>query len=315
MLDKQPEAVKVAVHGLIGGAITALVGGDFAKGAAGTAAGTAVIATLNDNLGSLGLDEPTRNAVLQTVGMAVAGAVAGGSANGAAAAGAAGMADAYNRQLHPDERKWAQRSAQDFAQFYKDQTGKDLTLEQAQNMLLANGYRMVDAVASKGPGGDSVAAAYISQNAGNLFTATTAQYNNPFLNGNKDGSLTPEQTALPGARPTIEADYVSANRSGAGLAGNATLNLHNGQPYLGGGGTVPISPSGSVVWGFIFNKQGDPAAATDSFLDGASYVAGGCWGLCFNINKAIGGSYALEIGFGSPGVAAGTGVSKPIGKK
>ncbi len=101
--------------------------------------------------------------------------------------------------MHPDERKWAQRNAQNFAQFYKDQTGKDLTPEQAQNMLLANGYRIVDAVASKGPGGDPVAIAYISHNAGNLFSATTAQYNNPFLNGNPDGSLTPEQRALPGA--------------------------------------------------------------------------------------------------------------------
>ncbi|MHA6853634.1 cysteine peptidase family C39 domain-containing protein, partial [Ralstonia pseudosolanacearum] len=85
------------------------------------------------------------------------------------------------------------------AEFYADKTGKTLSPEQAENMLLANGYRLVDAVASKGPGGDATAVAFIGQNGGRLFTATTAEYNNPFLYGNKDGSLTPEQRALPGA--------------------------------------------------------------------------------------------------------------------
>lgn len=65
-------------------------------------------------------------------------------------------------------------------------------------MLLTNGYRLVDAAANKGPGGDATAVAYISQNAGSMFTATTVEYNSPFLYGNKDGSLKPEQRALPG---------------------------------------------------------------------------------------------------------------------
>jgi len=136
LLDKQPEAVKVVVHGLVGGAITALVGRDFAKGAAGTAAGTAVIATLNENLGSLGLDESTRNAVLQTVGMVVAGGVAGGGANGAAAAGAAGMADAYNRQLHPQERDLARQiAAQGAKQGITKPDGSPYTSDEIQNAM------------------------------------------------------------------------------------------------------------------------------------------------------------------------------------
>ncbi|ABE30118.1 hemagluttinin repeat family protein [Paraburkholderia xenovorans LB400] len=105
----------------------------------------------------------------------------------------------YNRQLHPDERQWAKDNAKQFAQFYEDKTGQSITADQAQNMLLANGYRLVDAAASKGPGGDATAVAFISQNAGGMFTATSAEYNSPFLYGNKDGSLTPEQRALPGA--------------------------------------------------------------------------------------------------------------------
>jgi filamentous hemagglutinin len=114
--------------------------------------------------------------------------------------------DLYNRQLHPDERQWATRNAMDFAAVYKEKTGQDLTPDQAQSMLLANGYRLVDAAASKGPGGDAVAVAYVSQNAGNLFkTTSTEEYNNPFMGGNKNGSLTPEQLALPGheAHPQI----------------------------------------------------------------------------------------------------------------
>ncbi|WP_156173941.1 hypothetical protein [Cupriavidus basilensis] len=104
LLKNQSEPIKVAVHGLIGGLLTSLVGGDFAKGAAATAAGTAAIAVLDESLGTLGLDKPTRDAVLQAVGMVAAGAVGGGGANGAAAAGATGLADAYNRQLHKDTK-------------------------------------------------------------------------------------------------------------------------------------------------------------------------------------------------------------------
>ena len=74
--------------------------------------------------------------------------------------------DRFNRQLHPDERQWAKGKAKDFAKFYEEKIGKSLTPEQAQNMLLANGYRLVDAAVSKGPGGDATAVAYISQNSG-----------------------------------------------------------------------------------------------------------------------------------------------------
>jgi filamentous hemagglutinin len=114
-LKGQPEAVKVAVHGLVGGLITAAVGGEFAKGAVGTAAGVGAIAMLDHNLRDLKMDESTRNAVLQTVGMVVAGVVGGGGANGAAAAGATGMADTYNRQLHNVSDADLRRKAADLA--------------------------------------------------------------------------------------------------------------------------------------------------------------------------------------------------------
>ncbi len=99
-LKGQPEYVKVAVHGLVGGLVSKALGGDFGTGAAGVAAATAAIAALDENLGSLGVDPATKDKLLQLVGTAVAGAIGGN-----AAAGTAGMADAYNRQLHPDEKQ------------------------------------------------------------------------------------------------------------------------------------------------------------------------------------------------------------------
>ena len=68
-------------------------------------------------------------------------------------------------------------------------------------MLLANGYRLVDDMASKGPGGDVTAVQFISENSSCIFRATSAEYNSTFLYGNADRSLSPEQQALPGASP------------------------------------------------------------------------------------------------------------------
>lgn len=102
--------------------------------------------------------------------------------------------------MHPDERKWAKHNAKEFAAFYEGKTGQALTLEQAENMLLANGYRLVDAYASKGPGGDATAIRYISENGSSLF-AKDQYYNDPFKFGNADHSLTPEQIALNTGRP------------------------------------------------------------------------------------------------------------------
>jgi filamentous hemagglutinin len=107
--------------------------------------------------------------------------------------------DRFNRQLSPDERQWASDNVEQFAKRYEETTGKSLTVEQAREMLLGTGYRMVDEMASKGPGGDPLAAAYISEHGGNMFRATTGEYKDPFLYGNADLSLTPEQRALPGA--------------------------------------------------------------------------------------------------------------------
>lgn len=190
-LKDQPEYVKVAVHGLVGGLVSKALGGDFGTGAAGVAAATAAVAMLDENLGSLGVDPATKDKLLQLVGTAVAGAIGGN-----AAAGTAGMSDAYNRQLHPDERKWAKDNAQKFAEYYKDKTGDAISVADAENLLLAGGYRLVDSAAKNAPGADSVATEYISRNSGALFSAADAERRDYGKYGNVNGAPTPEQRAL-----------------------------------------------------------------------------------------------------------------------
>lgn len=82
---------------------------------------------------------------------------------------------------------------------------------------------MVDAVASKGPGGDPIAAAYISEHGGDMFRATPGEYKDPFLYGNKDLSLKPEQRALPGslASPALGLGIATTLTGGMAAVGAA----------------------------------------------------------------------------------------------
>jgi len=125
--------------------------------------------------------------------------VAGGI--GAAVGGGSGAAtganvDRFNRQLHPDERKWAKDNAKEFAEFYAERTDDPISVSDAENMLLSGGYRLVDAVANKAPGADRAATEFISMHGGDLFSATDAERRNTTLYGNTDGSPTPEQRAI-----------------------------------------------------------------------------------------------------------------------
>ncbi|MEK6422629.1 MAG: hypothetical protein V4801_23820 [Burkholderia gladioli] len=135
---------------------------------------------MNELSGAIAGSDPTGNANMnQALGNIVSNVIvtgAGGAVGGESGAFSGYNVDRFNRQLHPDERQCAQDKAKDFAKFYEEKTGKAITLEQAQNMLLANGYRLVDGMASKGPGGDPAAVAYISQNGDGLFHATSAEY-------------------------------------------------------------------------------------------------------------------------------------------
>jgi filamentous hemagglutinin len=235
------------------------------------------------------------------------GALVGG---GTGAFTAAANADLYNRQLHPDERQWAKDNASKFAQFYEDQTGQTITADQAQQMLLASGYRLVDAAASAGPApdGNRYATAFISENGNGLFRATPAEYNSPFLYGNADHSLTPDQRALPGAVANPKAGLaIAGGLVTAGLAPEIVAGLASisGTPIFSSGGALgsaalasPVG-TGAISAGinagsqYIQNGSINPVDVAGAFGTG---VAGSYGGLLWNVGvNAFGGATTTAL--------------------
>jgi filamentous hemagglutinin len=262
--------------------VTGLAGGNALGGAAGAAIASLAAGKLNEISSAVAGAQPTSNAdANEALGNIVANAIAtgtGGAVGGNAGAFSSYNVDRYNRQLHPDERQWAKDNASKFAQFYHDQTGKDITSDQAQQMLLANGYRMVDAVASKGPGGDVTAAQFISQNAGKMFRATSAEYNSPFIYGNKDGSLTSEQKALPGS---------TANPA-AGLAIAGGLVTAGLGPEIVSGAATAVSYGKDLLAAYKAAQAGyslTTAAATGATASGTLYTGGAAGGAYMDYRK------------------------------
>ena len=229
-LGGEGSAAHTALHAVLGCAGGAASGGECGAGALGASAGVVLNSVLDQASRTEGLDPSEKDARANLVASLVAGVAQAMGADSAQAATAAQVETLFNRQLPPDERQWARDNAGKFAQFYKDQTGKGITADQAEQMLLGNGYRLVDAAASKGPGGDATAVAFISQNE-RVFHATSEEYTSPFMYGNKDGSLTPEQKALPGS---------TANPA-AGLAVAGGLVTAGLGPEIVAGGTAAVS--------------------------------------------------------------------------
>ncbi|MFC4485548.1 hypothetical protein ACFO6P_26480, partial [Cupriavidus campinensis] len=129
--------------------------------AAGVAAATAAIMLLDENMGSLGVEPGTRDKMLQVVGMAIAKIIGGDGAIGNAAAATAGMADAYNRQLHPDERALARRIAAASGGKYTEKQVSDIlraasNTERGENVttgMVVDGVSNPQGVYDSGDGG------------------------------------------------------------------------------------------------------------------------------------------------------------------
>ena len=93
-LQGKPDAVKVAVHALVGGLVSRALGGEFGAGAAGAGAAELAMVSFGKQLLAIdGLSEGDRKALAQLVGMAVSG-VAAGAAGGSAAGVAAAVGTA-----------------------------------------------------------------------------------------------------------------------------------------------------------------------------------------------------------------------------
>lgn len=305
---------RVGLH-IAGGALTGgLTGGGL--GAVGGAAGAGMSAKLAPKFDALARSikeaGPTGNAnVDQLIGNVTANVLAGGA--GALVGGSTGAltsaaADRFNRQLTLDEPQWVSDNAEQFAQRYEEKTGKPLTAEQARDMLLGTGYRMVDEMASKGPGSDTVAASYISENGGDMFRATTAEYKDPFLYSNKDGSLTPEQRALPGAiaNPTAGLTVAVGLATGGlapgmvrGLASIPGAPIFSSRGALGSGALASPVGTGTISAGinagvqYYQNGSINPVDMTGAFITGAVGSYGGLlWNVGVNI---IGGATTTEL--------------------
>ena len=207
---------RASLHAAGGALVAGLGGGNAIAGAVGAGVSSKLAGKLNALTNSVASD--TGSTLLGNIASNVLAGAAGALVGASSGAFAAANADFYNRQLHPDERQWAKDHAGDFAAFYEEKTGRAISDAEAQKMLLANGFIRVDRAAASGPGYDNKAAQYITDNAKGLFSRTDYEYKHPRLYGNADGSLSPEQLALPGAKATPGVGVAAAVAIGAGVA-------------------------------------------------------------------------------------------------
>lgn len=247
--ELRSETARAALHAVVGCAGAAASSQQCGAGATGAAASSLVGTLLGS---SAGLTAQEKEAQLNLVTSLVVG-VAGDSQHVATVANAAGTEGLYNRQLHPDERQWAKDNSKRFAAAYEEKTGRAITVEQAEKLLMGTGYMLVDDKAKVGPGYDMVAAQFISENSGSLFKATAAERADP---GPLGGQLMPEQLALPGHEAHPEIGMVA----GAGL----------GLVALGA-----IAPVTAITWGAgtAYDYAGDAISYRLGFTNNAPNVA------------------------------------------
>jgi filamentous hemagglutinin len=249
---------KTILHGVVGAGAAALGGGNALQGAAGAVASEAASQAMQSYLIAQGID-PTNpetknifNTLMQLGSTAVGAAVGGGA--GAAMAGAG---DLYNRQLHPEEQQLAEKlAAQSNGQYTVEQiedamrlsgnselnetstTGLLVPIDQSgaiydvhANWLLVSGpdgnaqYLLQQVPSQVSP--DLVS--YITSSTGGIYSSYKWSLDQQ---GKGKEPIIPWLAILP--------DYASVNLSALSLGGSAAVNLHTGQVYSGGAGTLPV---------------------------------------------------------------------------
>ena len=282
---KEGGTYRVALHTAAGA-----LSGDLG-GAMGAAASATAMPQISKQIAEMKLPEQVQKGLEQVTATAL-GALVGGNAGAAMSLNV----DANNRQLHDRERQWAKENAKTFAQYYKDKTGQIIDEKRAAQMLLGNGYRMVDESASRGPGvagpaGDAVAVSFIAQNAGGLFKATAEERRNPGILG---GPLTSEQAALPGAVGNPALGLGTAALITGGLAAPVILGISGTPIFSTGGalgssmwaspsGTATISATINVVAQYYQNGKINPVDVGFAALTGGVGTYGGLlWNMGIN---------------------------------
>ncbi|HHM5943411.1 TPA: DUF637 domain-containing protein, partial [Pseudomonas aeruginosa] len=168
---------KIMAHALMGGLLAEASGSDFKTGAAAAGANEAMINLLGKMVGG---DQNLELMASQLVGVAAASAVNGDVSLGAEIAKSG---TAYNRQLHPDEIKFASDVKR--VKRYAQENG--LSEDTARKELLSTAAMMVDNGWSQALAGTDInaarAAQYLRTELGtgpdsNLFQVTQADYYN-----------------------------------------------------------------------------------------------------------------------------------------
>jgi filamentous hemagglutinin len=247
---------RVGLHMAVAGLGAAAGGGSVPGALAGTLAGDYAAAAANEAFGDTLGGKLLTNIVSGTAG-ALAGGAVGGSAGAVSGANGALSADLYNRQLHPDEKKWIKDHAADFAKL------RGISVDAAVQELTAQADRQVQ---NGSPGAwDQNASAFLDQAHGLLavdpscpscgpgytFYATPAQKAAPNMYAgyypNGAGLNMPSASAI---TTSATRDQANRNLMGAGVIAGATgAALLAGAPVAASIGALGYAAIGGTTGG------------------------------------------------------------------
>jgi filamentous hemagglutinin len=235
--------------------------------------------------------------------------------------------------LHPEEKRLLKAKASDFADKLRQAGYGAMTEERALAILTEQAENRVDETQANRTDTETMddnlkaeARKYINQISSPAGTYDDGRGNQIkyFTNTTASGDRRVEDDKNPNinAVPHVPAvDYVTVQGGGLGLGGAATVNMHNGEVFLGPSkSNISSGAGGSVTVGRMLDDPPEFVTrgnAVSNMLGGASAQTAVCAaGLCVGVNQSIGKPgerpTAVEIGFGTPGVSTGVGVSLPV---
>jgi filamentous hemagglutinin len=326
---------RVAMHTVVGG-LTGGAAGAVGAGAASAAAPTIeqLQSQLQEGLKSAGVGDSAANLIASLASGATAAGIGAAASGGSVAGGATAFnADVNNRQLHPREKALLKTKAAEFADKLKKDGYSGMTEERALAILTEQADNRVDETQAKRLDtvtmDDSLktqARKYLNEIGGSAGTYDDGRGNQIryFTNTTASGERRMEDFKNPNinAEPHVPAvDYVTVQGGGLGLGGATTVNLHNGEVFVGGSkSNISTGAGASVTLGRMLDappKETERGETVSDMLRGASAQTTVCAaGLCAGVNQSIAQPgerpTAVEVGFGTPGISTGVGVSLPV---
>ncbi|RBL87446.1 hypothetical protein DDE05_03535, partial [Streptomyces cavourensis] len=330
----------IALHAAVAGVGAALGAGDVGGAITGTIAGDLAGNLVKDQIAQAtsGLPAEVRDQVVKVITNVFASA-AGGAVGGMSGAGAAAAADKYNRQLHVSELERIKIEANGDAAKQERLTraacyevkcwaefpeGSPLYNQNfVSESEIASHPQEHAWVKSRQALGDFTYSGYASfADSVKALSGLSSPYGKPTWRGEFVGDYKAKpcsigmgdcQAGISYGRPGNEysrPDYVSTQFAMIGKGATLSINLYDGQIYISGSSSVPISTGGgSVVFGSILDRTPNSGRADiiNTYLAGANVQGTYCLVLCMGVNHAIGGLTAFEWGMGTPGFNGGVG--------